>query len=47
MNKDVGYTYEYIIYIEKEENYVILMIWVDPEDIMLNEISQTEKDNII
>ena len=30
--------------IEKEENSVILMIWVDPEDIMLNEISQTEKD---
>ena len=29
---------------EKEENSVILMIRVDPEDIMLNDISQTEKD---
>ena len=30
---------------KKEENFTLVAAWVDPENIMLSEISQSEKDN--
>ena len=41
------YTMEYYPVIKKNEILPFATIWVDPEGIMLSEISQTEKTNTI
>ena len=38
------YTYNGIVAFKKKEILLVLMTWMQLEDIMLSEISQTEKD---
>ena len=45
LKRNVRHTHNGILFSHKKEEILPFVItWMDPEDIMLNEISQTEKD---